>query len=381
MAALHDAHGMDTTPFDVIVIGAGMAGSTCAAHLSADLKVALIEAEEAVGYHTTGRSAAIWIQNYGPPDVQTLTALSRDFFETPPPGFTEIPLMARRPVVNLAPPEQEAHLIRLLEEGTGVEEISIAALRELVPALKPTYAVRASIETDAFDMDVAALQQGFLRQLKANNGVLALRSRTGLIARIKGGWHVETNSGATFEAPIIVNAAGSWGDEVAAQAGVTPLGLTPKRRTAAVIEPAPYLPAHWPMLGDVDHTWYCRAEARTRLMVSPADETDDTPHDVQPDELDIAIAIDRMQQALDIDVRRIEHSWAGLRTFTPDRSLAFGWGSGMPGFMWCVGQGGYGIQTSPAAGRLVADLVLDRDPGPAASITQRIDPVRFATNT
>ena len=378
MADLHDAHVMDTHRFDVIVIGAGMAGATCAAQLSADLKVALIEAEEAAGYHTTGRSAALWIQNYGPPDVQALTGMSRAFFEAPPPGFTDGALMAPRAVINLAPPEQEAHLLRVLEEGVGLREISIAAVRELVPALKPDYAVRASIETDAFDMDVAALHQGFLRQLRANGGVLALRSRAGRISRDDAVWQVETSAGAVFQAPVVINAAGAWGDQIAGLAGIRPLGLTPKRRTAVVIDPAPFVPTDWPMLGDIDHTWYCRAEARTRLMVSPADETDDTPHDVQPDELDIAIAIDRLQQALAIDVRRVEHSWAGLRTFTPDRSLAFGWDGAASGFMWCVGQGGYGIQTAPAAGKLVADFVLDRDPGIQGPILAMIYQRRFA---
>ena len=177
---------------------------------------------------------------------------------------------------------------------------------------------------------------------------------------------------------VVVDTAGAWGDEVAVQAGVAKLGLIPKRRTGCIIDPAPWHVADWPMVGDVAHTWYARTEARTRLMVSPADETPTHPHDVQPDELDVAIAIDRMQQALDIEVRRVERSWAGLRTFTPDGSLAFGWAADAPGFFWCVGQGGYGIQTSPAAGQLVADLIAGRDPGPAGAILDRIDPKRFA---
>ncbi len=368
---------MDTSTFDTLVIGAGIAGATCAAHLAADQKVALIEAEEAAGYHATGRSAAIWIQNYGPPDVQTLTGLSRAFFEAPPEGFTDSPIMAQRAVCFLAPEEQVAHLDRLLNDGIGLKEISIPALRELVPALRPDYAARAALETDAFDMDVAALHQGFLRLLKARDGVLALRSRSGTITRKEGIWHVEVTGGSIFRAKTIVNAAGAWGDVVAEQAGVRLLGLVPKRRTGVVIDPVPFIPTHWPMINDVDHTWYCRAEARTKLMVSPADETDDTPHDVQPDEFDVAVAIDRMQQAMDIEVRRVEHSWAGLRTFTPDRSLAFGWDAVVPGFMWCVGQGGYGIQTSPAAGQYIADLVCGRDPGAAGSIALRADPRRF----
>jgi D-arginine dehydrogenase len=370
---------METNEFDVIVIGAGIAGATSAAALATDHRVALVEAEEAAGYHSTGRSAAIWIHNYGPPDVRVLTGLSRKFFENPPPGFSDTPLLHRRAVLFLAPTAQQAHLERLLGEGIGLRKLSIDAVRAMVPALKPDYAAAAAIEEDAFDMDVAALHQGFLRQLRARGGVLSLRSRTGSIERIGGVWHVHTSVGGVFTAPVVVNCAGAWGDEVARQAGVAPLRLVPKRRTGCVIDPAPWQAENWPMINDVDHTWYVRPEARTKLMVSPADETDITPHDVQPDELDVAIAVDRMQQAMDIEVRRVEHSWAGLRTFTPDRSLAFGWDRAAEGFFWCVGQGGYGIQTSPAAGTLVADLVSGRDPGAAAAILPAIDPRRFAT--
>lgn len=368
---------MDTENIDAIVIGAGIAGATVAAHLSPDRSVVLVEAEEAAGYHSTGRSAAIWIQNYGPPDVRTLTGLSRSFFEQPPAGFTDTPILSHRPVLFLAPPEQRDHLGTMLAEGIGLREASIAEVQAMLPALRPGYATQAAIEDDAFDMDVAALHQGFLRLLRANGGRLALRSRAGRIERKDGTWQVETSGGATYRAPVVVNAAGAWGDVVAEQAGVAKLGLVPKRRTGCVIDPGPYDVRNWPMTNDVDHTWYIRPEARTKLMVSPADETDIHPHDVQPDELDVAIAIDRMQQALDIEVRRIEHSWAGLRTFTPDRSLAFGWDPGQPGFFWCVGQGGYGIQTSPAAGRLVADVIAGRDPGPAAAILPAVDPARF----
>jgi D-arginine dehydrogenase len=369
---------MDAQDFDAIVIGAGIAGASTAAHLAADRRVALVEAEEAAGYHSTGRSAAIWILNYGPPDVRVLTGLSRSFFEHPPPGFADAPILSPRGVVFLAPPEQVDHLHRLLAEGIGLQERTPDQIRALVPALRPDYAAAAAIEPDAFDMDVAALHQGFLRQFRAAGGVLALRSRAGEIARRSGAWEVVTSSGAAFRAPVVVNCAGAWGDAVAEQAGVSPLGLVPKRRTGAIIDPQPWEAARWPMVNDVDHTWYMRPEARTRLMVSPADESDTVAHDVQPDELDIAVGVDRMQQALDIEVRRVEHAWAGLRTFTPDRSLAFGWDPAAEGFFWCVGQGGYGIQTSPAAGRLVADLVAGRDPGEAGQIVARVAPGRFA---
>ena len=368
---------MDIHLFDAVVIGAGIAGAAVAAHLAGGRRVALIEAEDAAGYHTTGRSAAIWVLNYGPPDIRALTGLSRAFFEAPPPDFAATPILNRRPVLFLAPPEQGGSLDRLLATGVGIREIPVSEAAALLPALRPGYATRAAVEDDAFDMDVAVLHQGFLRQLRIAGGALALRSRTGRIERQGARWHVQTSGGDSFAAPVVVNAAGAWGDEVAQQAGVAPLGLQPKRRTGVIIDPAPWQPAPWPMVQDADTTWYARPEARTRLMVSPADETHMHTHDVAPDEMDVAVAVDRMQQALDIGVRRVERSWAGLRTFTRDGSLAIGWDALADGFFWCVGQGGYGIQTSPAAGRLAADVIAGRDPGPAGAVLPAISPRRF----
>ena len=368
---------METQDVDVVVIGAGIAGSSAAAALAADWRIALIEAEETAGYHTTGRSAAIWIQNYGPPDVRTLSALSRPFFEHPPRGLAEVPLMTRRLVVFLAREDQQADLAALHAEGSSLRDISLTDVKTLVPALREGYAVGAAAEFDAFDIDVAALHQGFLRQLRGRGGRLALRNRAGRIEHRNGRWNVETSAGAVFRSPVVVNAAGAWGDEIASIAGIATLGLSPRRRTVAIIDPAPTDVTHWPMLISVGHDWYARPEARTRLMVSPADQTPMHAHDVQPDELDIAVGIDRMQQALDISVQRVERSWAGLRTFTPDGSLAIGWDAASEGFFWCVGQGGYGIQTSPAAGRLVADIVAGRDPGGAGGMIGTVDPRRF----
>jgi D-arginine dehydrogenase len=368
----------DMHAFDAVVIGAGIAGATAAAHLAADRRVALIEAEESAGYHSTGRSAALWILNYGPPDVQVMTGASRPFFENPPPGFADVPLMARRGAMFLAPADQVEQFATLLASGNGLQEISAAQARERIPAIRPGYVVAAAIEEDSFDMDVAALHQGFLRQLRARGGALALRSKAGRIERRRGAWEVEVSGGTVFSAPVLVNAAGAWGDEVGEIAGAKPLGLQPKRRTGVIIDPAPWPPADWPMVNDVAHTWYARPEARSKLMVSPADETPVDPQDIQPDELDVAIAIDSMQQALDIAVTRVEHSWAGLRSFLPDGSFALGWDAGAEGFFWAIGQGGYGIQTSPAAGQLVADLVAGRDPGELGRILANIDPRRFA---
>jgi D-arginine dehydrogenase len=367
---------MDTVNFDAIVIGAGIAGATVAAALAPTHRTALIEAEEAAGYHATGRSAASWILNYGPPDVRALTGASRAFLETPPPGFSEAPILRRRMNIYLAPPDQVGELAAMLADGVGLREISIGDAKTLVPALRDGYAVRALVEEDVFDIDVAALHQGFLRQARRNGGTLALRSRSMRIARQGGLWHVEVTGGAHFTAAILVNAAGAWGDEVASQAGFAPLGLVPKRRTGVIIDPAPWQVADWPFVMAADGSWYCRPEARTRLMVSPADATPMPPQDIQPDEFDIAVAIDHMTAALDIEVKRVERSWAGLRTFTPDGSLALGRAG--DGYFCCLGQGGYGIQTSPAVGALVAALVTGTDPGYAPDVLAMVDPNRFA---
>ncbi len=363
--------------FDVIIIGAGIVGAGIAARLGSTHKVALVEAEEQAGYHTTGRSAAIWVHNYGPPDVRVLTGLSRDFFKNPPEDIGTARLAVDRAVLYLAPPDQGGALDALIAQKLGIHEISLAEAKAKVPALIEGYATRAGFEPDAFDMDVAGLHQFFLRRARQGGGEMLLRNRAGRIERKGDVWEVETSGGLVITAPLVVNAAGAWGDEVARLAGLAPLGLVPCRRTAAIIDPAPHDVEHWPMVQSAVHDWYVRTEARTKLMVTPCDETPDTPHDVQPDELDVANGIDRMQQALAIGVQRVAHSWAGLRTFTPDRSLAFGWDDATSGFFWCVGQGGYGIQTAPAASALAAAMIRGDDPGPAGAVIPAIDPMRF----
>jgi len=372
---------MDTHTTDCIVIGAGIAGASAAAFIAAERRVALVEAEEAAGYHTTGRSAALWILNYGPADVRALTGASRAFFEAPPDGFTEARLWSARDVLYLAAEGDAAAADEALAHGIGLRRISVAEARALVPAIRDGAVSAALLESGTFDLDVAALHQGFLAQLRRRGGTMALRSRTMRIERRDGQWQVEVTGGGRLRAPVLVNAAGAWGDEVARQAGVKPVGLIPKRRTGVIIDPAPWQPAEWPALMEAREGWYGKPEARTRLMISPADETPIHAHDVQPDELDVAIAVDRMQQMLDVEVRRVERAWAGLRTFAPDGNFCFGFAPDAAGFMWCVGQGGYGIQTSPAAGRLVADLVAGREPSwlaEGARIVAALAPGRFA---
>jgi D-arginine dehydrogenase len=372
---------METHTTDCIVIGAGIAGATAAAHLCADRLVALIEAEEAAGYHTTGRSAALWVANGGPEYERTLARESFGFLSNPPPGFAATPILSERKVAFAVPPEQLGVLHAILSTRDNISEISVAALRELIPAIRPGYAAAAALESGNYDIDVDVLLQGYLRLARSRGAQVAFRRRAQRIARQGGLWQVETTSGATFRAPVLVNAAGAWGDEIAVQAGIRPLGLVPKRRTAVVIDPAPFEVALWPRLYDAKRSWYCKPEARTRLMISPADATPTHPHDVQPEELDIAITIERMREVLGIEVRRVERAWAGLRTFTPDGAFAFGEASEGNGFFWFAGQGGDGILTSAAAGRLLADLVAGRAPDwlpGAARILPAIDPRRFA---
>ena len=367
---------------DIAVIGAGIAGASVAAELAAaGRRVTLLEAETTPGYHTTGRSAALWILNYGPRDARILTRASRGFFENPPQGFADHALTRRRAVLSVAPPGQEEALAAMLAQGEGLRAIGPEEARALLPVLRPEAVAGAALEDDAFDIDVAALHQGYLRMLRANGGQVMTDARAGAIARRHGAWEIATPAG-TVSAPVLVNAAGAWGDVVARLAGLSPLGLTPMRRTALLVDcPPGHDPAEWPLAGDVAHTWYVRPEARRKLRLSPADETPMEPCDVQPDEFDLALAVDRVQAALDLPVARIEHRWAGLRTFTPDRSLAIGPGR-EPGFFWQVGQGGYGIQTAPAAAKLGAALVLGRDPAALglAEAAQLADPRRFPSS-
>jgi len=363
--------------FDALVIGGGIAGATAAYHLSFERRVALIEAEEAAGYHTSGRSAALWVANGGPDYERTLARESFAFLRHPPEGFAASPILRERPVAFAAPPEQLADLHEILATRSNIREIAVEELWRLMPALRPGYAAAAALETENYDINVHVLLQGYLRGARGCGAAVAFRRRSQRIAHEGGVWRVETTGGAVLRAPVLVNAAGAWGDEVAAQAGIRPLGLVPKRRTAVVIDPTPFEVADWPRLYDARRSCYCKPEVRTRLMVSPADATPTHAHDVQPEEIDIALAVARMQEVLDIPVRRVERAWAGLRSFVPDGAFAFGEAAEGRGFFWFVGQGGDGILTSAAAGRLLAGLVAGRVPAWAVGIAPAIDPRRF----
>ncbi len=342
--------------FGIIVVGAGIAGASVAAHLAETHKVLILEMEERPGFHSTGRSAATYEPNYGPAPIRALTRAARGFFEAPPQGFASGPLVTPRQTVFLAPPDQALAFDKLMREQQGMREITLAAAGAKFPLLRDGYAARAVLDPGTADLDVDLLHQGYLRLFKSRGGSLACNAGVRTCEPVAGYWTVETPAG-TFRTPIVVNAAGAWGDRVAGLAGAKPIGLQPKRRSIAVV-PAPEGcdPMQWPLIGDVGETWYAKPQSG-KLLVSPADATPVDPHDAYADDMALAEGIDRFQQAATIAVTRIERAWGGLRSFAPDGNPVCGYDPACEGFFWLVGQGGYGIQTAPALSRLAAALV------------------------
>jgi len=352
------------SPYDFLVCGSGIAGASIACELAPHGRVLVAEQEEAHGYHTTGRSAAMYIESYGAPPVRMLTAASRAFFDAPGDGFATYPLLTRRGCLTIAGPDQgpavEATVASLAAAGVTFSEVSGSEARSLVPALRPEAVARAVFEPNGCDIDTNALHTGFLRQARARGAEFRLAARIERIELVGALWRVRLAGGEAVETRVIVNAAGAWCDQVAMMAGVRPLGLVPKRRTAILIDPPSGMPtAGWPTVMDVDERFYFKPESG-RLLASPGDETPSTPLDAAADELDIALCVDRIQKVADIEVRRVVRSWAGLRTFAPDRTPVFGYDPRVEGFFWFGGQGGFGMQTSPAAARLGAALAVRR---------------------
>jgi D-arginine dehydrogenase len=346
--------------YDVAIIGAGIAGASLAwslAQRAAGLQVVLIEMEAQPGYHTTGRSAAFWVESYGGPGIVPLSKASRGFFDAPPPEFCDRPLLSPRAAMFVAPPDEAAALPAMAAEldagGVAYQRLDAAALTASAagPMLRPEWSTAAIVQPDCFDIDVAALHQAYLR----GQTLITDAEVTGL-TRDGGGWTIATHAGVV-SATTIVNAAGAWADGVAAMAGARPRGLQPLRRTMAVLEIDPPPPADLPIVLDAAGRFYFKPDG-TRLWLSPHDETPDVAHDVRPDEMDLAVVIDRFERASTVRVKRLDSSWAGLRTFAPDRLPVFGWDGAVEGFFWCAGQGGFGIQTAPAAGDLCAALLL-----------------------
>ena len=344
--------------------------------MSRDADILLIEAETHAGYHSTGRSAAILAQTYGGKFIHKLTCASQDFFESPPEGFAEHPLLTPRGLVQIAREDQMDALLRQYEDmsDTGLLRwLDRDELRTMVPILRDGYATGGFVNAAAQDIDVAALHQGYLRQLRAAGGTIATDARVSHMDHDGADWHVTAGTiGAT--APVVINAAGAWAEQIAALAGAAPIGMVPMRRTAITIAPpAGLAPASLPMIVDCEEQFYLKPEAG-RLMASPADETPSAPTDAQPEELDIAQCVDRIERAFDLSVRRVESKWAGLRSFVPDRAPVVGPDPEVRGFYWLAAQGGYGVQTAPGLARYVADALLARTAHPAIKAAD-IDPM------
>ena len=350
--------------FDFIVVGAGIAGASAAFELARHGRVAVLERESQPGYHTTGRSAAMYIENYGPPVVRRLASASGSFLFSPPEDFTEHALLSPRGALVIARTDQrgvfEEELEAARRSSATVLDIDGARARELVPALRPDYVAAAIHEPEAHGIDVHALHHGFLRGLKAAGGELVTDAEVRDMGRADGVWRVNTKAGA-FAAPVVVNASGAWADEIAALAGASPIGLTPCRRTAFTFDPPDGVdPESWPLTIDVEEQFYFKPEAGL-ILGSPADETPMPPCDVQPDELDVAVAVDRIERATTLEIRRLTHRWAGLRSFVDDHVPVVGFDPELEGFFWLAGQGGVGIMTSPAMSRVASALARGED--------------------
>jgi len=347
-----------TRAADILVVGAGMAGASLAAALAGKARVILLEAEDQPGYHSTGRSAAFWSESYGGPLIQPLTSASGLFLAAPPADFSDRPFLSRRGAIHLAGRGDRQALDDLAGQFATVplERMGRAALEAAIPGLRPGWDFGLG-EPSCADIDVAALHAAYLRQARRAGVELVTGARVEAAEREDGSWRVRTPAG-DFEGDILVDAAGAWADDLARRCGETQIGIIPYRRTVAQLRVDPPAPSGLPLVIDAAENFYFKPEAGGRLWLSPHDETPSEPCDCAVEELDVAIAIDRLQKVVDWRIERVERRWAGLRSFAPDRLPVYGFSPSGRGFFWCAGQGGFGIQTAPAAADLAAALLL-----------------------
>ena len=348
---------MSASEFDCVIIGGGIAGASLGYWLAPHMRSVILERESVPGYHATGRSAAVFMESYGPQQVRALSRASRGFLASPPAGFTDHPLLRRRGGMVIAQKGEEAELRDMLEylEGLPVaaQWLDADQAYALVPALARDQIAAAVHEADIFDIDVGGLHQGYLRGFRNAGGVLQCDAQIQAISRSGGRWAIELR-GRKLSAPLLVNAAGAWADEVASLAGVRPLGLQPRRRSAFVFRPPADMDcSKWPLCVGVREDWYFKPDAGL-LLGSPANADDCAPQDVQPEAYDIALGIARIQAVTTLRIQHPVRTWAGLRTFSPDGDIVGGNEPAAPGFFWLAGQGGYGIQTSAAMGEVCA---------------------------
>lgn len=357
--------------FDFAIIGAGIAGASIAAELAPYARVLVLEAEDAPGYHSTGRSAAFWDECYGGPEIVPLTLASLDY-------LTQAGVLAPRGAVYLAHHDSagaiDAFIARFAPTGARIERLDAAALAARVPHLRDAWGREAVAAPYCADIDVAGLHQHYLGLARRHGAQIACRARLAGAVRAGGGWQLTSEAGDQWRAGVVVNAAGAWADQVAALADVQPLGIAPKRRCVAVLRVAPEAPADLPLTIDIGGSFYFKPD-NGRLWLSPHDEVPTEPCDAAPEELDIAIAIDRFLAVTDWRIEAVERRWAGLRSFTPDRAPVYGFADEAAGFFWFAGQGGFGIQTAPAAARLAAQMLLGQD---RDAMTAQLDAALYA---
>ncbi len=359
---------------DFVVVGGGIAGVSAAAALAPHGKVTLVEMEGSLAFHTTGRSAALFVANYGGQGSRPLAHASLPFLEDPPQGAADGPLLSDRGALWIAGPDQIEHLHSIAEEGAGSGAGSVLVetdeVLRLVPKLRRDEVAGGLYEPSARDIDVAALHQAFVRSARRHDAEIRPSSQVTGLTRTDRGWRVNTTDGE-LDTRTVVNAAGAWGDLVAGLAGIAPVGLRPMRRTAFMV-PGDDSYIVWPMVVDVDHGFYFRPDG-SQLLCSLAEENPDEPGDPQPRMEDVALAIERINRATTLGIRAVNSQWTGLRTFAPDGELVIGEEPTAPGFFWLVGQGGTGIMTSPAYGTLLAALVLGT-PVPSHLVDAGVDP-------
>ncbi len=350
---------MSEDQFDIVVAGAGIAGAAAAYELASEARVLLVEAEDQPGYHATGRSEALYEPLYGGAVGRSLAAASLPFFRAPPVGFGDRPLIAPRGALYFAEPGDEPRLAELtaLAAGRRLERLVASEALARAPLLRPDSVAAAVYDPDVADIDVHALHQGYLAGLRRRGGELRIGAPVTMIRDAGTGFVVETSAGRV-RTPIFINAAGAWADRIAQMAGVRQLGHRPLRRTVIVIDVPSGLPHDAPHMEAVGDGAYFKPESGALLM-SPADEILSAPCDAQPDEMDVALAADRLERLTTLSVRRIRRRWAGLRTMSPDRAPVIGPDPQRSGFFWLTGLGGVGVSIAPAAGRAAAALILE----------------------
>ncbi|MEJ7933544.1 FAD-binding oxidoreductase [Sphingobium sp. AN558] len=362
---------------DIVIVGGGIAGASLGAKLAEQAKVTILEMEDSAGYHATGRSVAFWEETYGGPVVQPLTTASEAMLSSPDPAFSETGFLSPRQTLHVGREQDRPAYDRLLRDYAGKVELLPVSPAGIVPGLRSDWTI-GLMEPSCQDIDVNALHQAYLRRVRSLGGEIRLATALRRAKSDSGGWHIETNHGA-IACALVVNAAGAWADPVARACGVEPIGIQPLRRTVVQLR-VPAMPGpNLPLIMDLGGRFYFKPKGAERIWLTPHDEARTEACDAAPEELAVAEAIDQFRAVVNWPIAAVEQKWAGLRSFAPDRTPVYGFDPAVPGFFWFAGQGGFGIQTAPAAAMLAATLITGTNPsGAIASLDATLySPARF----